>query len=230
MRRTAVLFDVHGNLAALDAVLAAIDAEGLDGVVCGGDLALYGPHPAGAVDRLRERGIPCVQGNTDRYLATGPAGGHAIWSEGMPGAWTADRLGPERLAWLGGLPTRLEPLPGVLVVHATPRSDEEELVPETPDADVAEMLAPAGDARVVLGGHMHVQFRRAVRGRTFANPGSVGLPFDGDRRAAWAVVDADGTVDLRRTAYDVERAIANAQASGSPVAATVVRRLTDARA
>ncbi len=100
MRRTAVLFDVHGNLAALDAVLAAIDAEGLDGVVCGGDLALYGPHPAGAVDRLRERGIPCVQGNTDRYLATGPAGGHAIWSAGMPGAWTADRLGPERLAWL----------------------------------------------------------------------------------------------------------------------------------
>src|SRR4051812_43167574 len=131
--RTAVLFDVHGNLAALQAVLAETEAAGVDGYAIGGDLALFGPEPAGCVDRLRalgERAV-LVQGNTDRYLAEG--------RDDPAVAWTSARLGEERVAWLGGLPTRQElAAHDALVVHATPRGDEELLRPETPDDEVVE--------------------------------------------------------------------------------------------
>src|SRR5690348_7748859 len=121
MTRTLVLGDVHGNLAALDAVLAAAAAEGYDEVVCLGDLALFGPEPAACVDRLRDLdGIRHVQGNTDRYLATGVDDDEV--------RFCLDRIGPERAAFLGGLATsqRIDAC-DALCVHASPRGDEERL-------------------------------------------------------------------------------------------------------
>jgi predicted phosphodiesterase len=219
--RTAVLFDVHGNLAALDAVLGETEAAEVDGYAFGGDLALFGPEPAGCVDRLRALGARAVfvQGNTDRYLAER--------RDDPAVEWTSARLGEVRVDWLATLPTRQELVAhDALVVHATPRGDEELLRPETPDDEVVEMLEGV-ESRTVLGGHVHLQFRRAVERWTWVNPGSVGLPFDGDQRAAWALLD-DGEVELRRTSYDVDRVIAALAASDNPARDVISRRLRDA--
>ena len=221
--RTAVIFDVHGNLAALEAVLAEAAAAGAEGYAVGGDLALFGPEPAACVDRLRalaERGLRAGQ---HRPLPR-RAARHG------PGA--VDRstaLGDERVAWLASLPTRQElAAHDALVVHATPRGDEEVLNDETPDAEAAAMVAGV-TARTLLVGHVHLQYRRPVGDVEVVNPGSVGLPFDGDRRAAWALLD-DGALEPRRTAYDVGPVIAAVEASDNPAREVVARRLRTARA
>lgn len=172
------------------------------------------------MDRLRAiPGALFVQGNTDRYLGDRREEAHVQFFAAL--------LGEERLAWLRELPTRVElPAHDALVVHATPRGDEEVLRPETPEDAVATML-DGEPARLIVGGHVHLQFLRPVGAWTWLNPGSVGLPFDGDRRAAWAILH-EGGVDLRRTPYDVEGVVAAVEASGSPVAETVARRLREA--
>jgi diadenosine tetraphosphatase ApaH/serine/threonine PP2A family protein phosphatase len=142
--------------------------------------------------------------------------------------WTADRLGRDRIAWLAGLAMRVAlPTERAVAVHATPRSDEELLFPDTPEPDVRAMLGGV-DQPLVLCGHTHRQYRRAVEPFTVVNPGSVGLPDDGDPRAAWAVLD-DGEVELRRTAYPVEEAVRRMEASGSPVTRRSVVRFRTAR-
>ncbi len=218
--RSAIVYDVHGNLAALDAVLAAAGSEGFDWLVAGGDVALFGPDAPGCVDRLRGYGdrLVAIKGNTDRYLV-----------EGVPDfAWWADQLGAERLAWLDGLPAqRALPEDDALVVHATPRGDEELLLPDTEDAEVDEMLHGVVQ-RLVLCGHVHIQYRRTHGAHEIVNPGSVGLPFDGDQRAAWAMLE-DGRISLRRTAYDVESVVGAVTASGSPLTETIIGRLRRAR-
>jgi putative phosphoesterase len=214
--RSAVLYDIHGNRAALDAVLADAEAEEFDRLVVGGDLALFGPDAAGCVDRLRAYGdqLIAIKGNTDRYVVE--RRGEA--------AWWADRLGEQRLAWLDALPTQVRLAEhDALVVHATPRGDEDLLMPDTEDDAVRAMLAGVGE-RLVLCGHVHVQYRRACGTHEIVNPGSVGLPFDGDQRAAWAMLE-EGAVSLRRTRYDVEVAIAAVEACGAPVTDVVTRRL-----
>ncbi len=221
--REAVLFDIHGNVDALEAVLAEADDLGCAGLVLGGDYAFLGPAPAECVDRLRDDPRPAVaiRGNTDRMIAEG---GDPI------GEWAADRLGPERVRWLGGLPGQAHlSRHAALLVHATPRSDEERLLPDTPDPQAAAMLAGV-DVPTLLCGHVHLQHRRTVDGLEVVNPGSVGFPFDGDPRAAWAVIE-DGAVELRRSAYDVERALDRlATAVSHPERALAERRLRTARA
>jgi predicted phosphodiesterase len=218
--RDAVLFDVHGNLAALDAVLAEARAEGFDRLLFGGDLVLFGPEPAACVDRLRGLGEPLVaiKGNTDRYV-TDRQQDIAQW---------ADALGEDRLAWLDALPAQLAlPEHDALLVHATPRGDEEMLMPETPAAEAAAMLTGVGQ-HTLLCGHVHIQYRRAVAGHEVINPGSVGMPLDGDPRAAWAVV-SDGHLELRRISYDVEAVADRVEREDGPFADMVARRLRTAR-
>lgn len=221
--REAVLFDIHGNVDALEAVLADAGDLGCEGLVLGGDYALLGPAPDDCVDLLRADARPAtaIRGNTDRMIATG----------GDPVSdWAADRLGTERVAWLGGLPERaVLPAHDALLVHATPRGDEERLLPDTPDAVAAAMLAGVGQA-MLLCGHVHLQHRRRVGAVEVVNPGSVGFPFDGDPTAAWAIVE-DGAVELRRTPYDVGRALARlAGLASHPERALAERRLRTARA
>jgi putative phosphoesterase len=218
--RDAVLFDVHGNLAALDAVLAEARAEGFDRLLFGGDLVLFGPEPAACVDRLRGLGEPLVaiKGNTDRYV---------IDRQDDVARW-ADALGEDRLAWLDALPAQLAvPEQDALLVHATPRGDEEMLMPETPASEAAAMLAGVG-LHTLLCGHVHIQYRRSVAGHDVINPGSVGMPLDGDPRAAWAIV-SDGRVKLRRTAYDVDAVADRVEREDGPFADMVARRLRTAR-
>ena len=218
--RDAVLFDVHGNLAALDAVLAEALAEGFDRLLFGGDLVLFGPEPAACVDRLRGLGdrLVAIKGNTDRYV---------IDRQDDVDRW-ADALGDDRLAWLDTLPAQLAvPEQDALLVHATPRGDEEMLMPETPASEAAAMLAGV-DKHTLLCGHVHIQYRRPVAEREVINPGSVGMPLDGDPRAAWAIV-TDGRVELRRTAYDVEAVADRVEQEDGPFADMVARRLRTAR-
>ena len=218
--RDAVLFDVHGNLAALDAVLAEARAEGFDRLLFGGDLVLFGPEPAACVDRLRGLGdqLFAIKGNTDRYV---------IDRQDDVAQW-ANALGEDRLAWLDALPAQL-PVPeqDALLVHATPRGDEEMLMPETPASEAAAMLAGVGQ-HTLLCGHVHIQYRRPVAGHEVINPGSVGMPLDGDLRAAWAII-SDGRVELRRTAYDVEAVADRVEREDGTFADMVARRLRTAR-
>ena len=217
--RAAVLFDVHGNLAALEAVLTEVEREGIERLAFGGDVALFGPEPAGCVDRLRAHGdrLVAIKGNTDRYV---------IDRHGGAGRW-ADMMDTEQLRWLDALPGQavLE-AHDALVVHATPRGDEDMLMPDTAEPEVAAMLAGVS-SRTLLCGHVHLQYRREVAGHVIVNPGSVGLPFDGDTRAAWATI-TDGVVELRRTAYDVESVARRVEADGGPFAEMVARRLRTA--
>ena len=218
--RDVVLFDIHGNLAALDAVLAEAGAERFDRLLFGGDLVLFGPEPAACVDRLRGLGdqLAAIKGNTDRYV---------IERQDDVDRW-ADALGDDRLAWLDALPAQLAiPEQDAMLVHATPRGDEEILMPETPASEAAAMLAGV-DQHTLLCGHVHIQYRRAVAGHDVINPGSVGMPLDGDPRAAWAIV-SDGQVELRRTAYDVEAVADRVEREDGPFADMVARRLRTAR-
>jgi diadenosine tetraphosphatase ApaH/serine/threonine PP2A family protein phosphatase len=204
--RLAVLYDVHGNLPALLAVLDDARAEGGERFLLGGDYALFGPCPDETVATLRA--LPdaiWIRGNVDRWTAGAtdipddPLIHDAI-------AACREALGPQRATELGDL-TERRTVDGTLYCHASPLSDLRSFRPEGSD-DEEELLAGAGARRVVFG-HTHLQFRRSRPDRIeLVNPGSVGMPFDGDPRAAYAVVSPDGSLELRRVAYDHEASAA----------------------
>jgi diadenosine tetraphosphatase ApaH/serine/threonine PP2A family protein phosphatase len=197
----ALLYDIHGNLPALEAVLA--DAEGADSFLLGGDYATAGAWPRETVERLKELpNATWIRGNADRWLvdrsdAPDPLAGIAERS--------AEALGEELVSELFGLPESTV-IDGTLYCHASPRSDMETFLPDPGDRD-AELLLGV-EARRVVCGHIHVQFARVGPGGIeLVNPGSVGMPWDGDHRAAYAVIDGDG-VERRRVAYDWQTSVA----------------------
>jgi putative phosphoesterase len=210
----AALCDVHGNLPALTAVLAEVDALDVDTIVVGGDVA-SGPMPVETLDALRQRGARFVRGNADRVLDVGGASDAETWVRAR--RWVASRLGEERLAFLAGLPLdltlELEKLGRVRFCHGAPGSDEQPITRLTPD-DRLRWLLEGVDERVVVCGHTHVQFDRSVDGTRVVNPGSVGAPYEAEPAAYWALLDND--VELRRTDYDIEAAVAAIAATGHP--------------
>jgi len=197
----ALLYDVHGNLPALDAVLADADAAGAERFLLGGDYAVFGAWPVETIARLRAIDATWIRGNVDRWAAEPN-------DEEIPGAVRAavahgaELLGPDTVTELARLREETI-LDGVRYCHASPLSDMRGFSPE-PDASDAELLAGADQRRVVFG-HTHVQFSRTTgEGIELVNPGSVGIPLDGDHRAAYALVDDAGSIDLRRVAYDFQ--------------------------
>jgi predicted phosphodiesterase len=194
----AAIYDIHGNLPALEAVLADAEEAGVDRYLLGGDYASLGAWPVETVERLRT--LPAVgwlRGNWERWQARpSEAPDHPFIQ--AAGRWAREALGP-LVAELGMLPETLT-ADGTLFCHASPVSDMRTFMPEPAD-DEPELLAGVAEERLAFG-HSHVQFRRVTdRGVELVNPGSVGLPFDGDQRAAYALLGADG-VELRRVAYD----------------------------
>jgi diadenosine tetraphosphatase ApaH/serine/threonine PP2A family protein phosphatase len=197
-----VLYDIHGNLPALEAVLA--DAEGVDRWVLGGDYALFGAWPRETVERLRELDAEWIRGNGERWTADPDAAPEPV----RP---AIDRCG----ALLGdGLVSELAALPeshagdGVVFFHGSPVSDVESFFPE-PALDEDRLMGAVTSGRLVFG-HTHLAFaRQGPHGVELVNPGSVGMPFDGDPRAAYAVILDDGSVEHRRVGYD-HQASANA--------------------
>jgi len=233
----ALLADIHGNLAALDAVLADIESVGpVDQFWVLGDLAAFCPEPARTLERLASL-TPAhfISGNTDRYLVTGQRPPMIVrdadhWAR-LPRAlaqrdanfrWTVERLSYEWYQFLHDLPQHLcHSIPGfgeVLAVHASPRSDEEGIFPDTTDAEIEEMLAGV-EARLVVCGHTHLPLDRQVGRWRVINPGSLGLPFDGDQRAAYVLLefgDEGCQASFRRAPYDVEGVIARLEAVEHP--------------
>jgi predicted phosphodiesterase len=202
----ACLFDVHGNLPALEAVLAEPDVAGADLVLSGGD-AVSGPFPRETADLLRGLGdrLLAIRGNTERDI---------LAAEDSKTAWLAAQLGADHLAWIKAQPLTADLGNGVLACHGTPRSDLEIVTLVTPDERLAEILTGV-DARAVIGGHTHSQMDRVVGGIRWVNAGSVGMPYEHEQGAYWALV-ASGEIELRRTPYDAEAAAERVRATTYP--------------
>jgi predicted phosphodiesterase len=201
------LYDIHGNVDALDAVLADPRAAEPDAVLVGGD-ALPGPFARAVLDRLDALAVPVqwVRGNGERETAEAVARTTPPDEDDLAAvtaAVTAREIGPERARALAALPL-VATLDGVLYCHATPRRDDEMVTRASPAGRYAEVLAGV-DATLVVAGHTHQQHTRDVGAVRFVNAGSVGLPYEGDGAARWLWV-ADGVPDLRRTEYDAAEA------------------------
>jgi putative phosphoesterase len=220
--RVAALYDVHGNLPALEAVLEEVEREQPDAIVVGGDM-VAGPMPSETLDRLRglER-AHFLRGNADRVIVELKSGEK---TEGLSDdvldavAWTAEQLTDEQIDFLDGLPqtTTLEVdgLGLVCFCHATPRDDDEIFTEQTPDDTMAEMLSGTTQSTVVCG-HTHMQVDRRVGRWRVINAGSVGMPYDDGPDARWALLGPG--VAHRRTNLDQERMAEAIRASGWPQA------------
>ncbi len=212
--RILLVSDLHANRHALAAL-----RETYDVCLCLGDLVDYGSSPTEAVAWVRDRAAHCVRGNHDHGAAHDVAviGGIGFkYLSGVTRPLTRERLAPTDLRYLAELPvTQFLTLDGlrVLMVHATPRDPLDEFAP--PDADFWARRLEGVEADVVCVGHTHVQYALEVNGTLVLNPGSVGLPRDGDPRAAFAVLDGR-KVQLRRVEYDVEAAVNEVEACPIP--------------
>jgi putative phosphoesterase len=208
--RVAALSDIHGNLRALEAVLEDVEEATVDAILVAGD-SVSGPWPAEVFDLLQAVEALIVHGNADRLEEVrGFDADQATWDE--------ERLGAARLAAVAAWPLTLElvvdGLGQVLVCHSTPGSDEPIYTRATPDDDMLALLRSA-EADVLVCGHTHMQYdRRLSHGLRVVNPGSVGMPYEGRRGAFWALLGPD--VELRRTEYDVEEAVAEVRALRAP--------------
>ena len=204
--RVAALYDIHGNLPALEAALAEVERERVDAIVVGGDIASGPPQPHEVVELVRS--LPnahAIRGNADRVRD--PEHGD---DEGL--AWLLERLDEEQVDWLVNLPFTAV-LDDTLYVHATPQDDVTVITELTTDERLAELLAGVEQRRVVAG-HTHMQLERQVGETLFVNAGSVGWPYEGRPGAFWAILDEG--VELRHTDYDRERAAELIRASGHP--------------
>jgi predicted phosphodiesterase len=189
---------VHGTRIALEAVLAELDREQPDAVVFGGDLFL-GPQPAETAELVRSVEASFVRGNCDRETDD----------------WTRSKLDEETIAWAQGWPLTVE-LDGVLYCHASPKDDMRPILTDASPSERFDEALEGVDARLVVAGHTHMQFRRD----RWVNAGAVGWPYEDDVAAFWAIVSED--VELRRTPYDVEQAAEEILASGWPDAEVFV--------
>ena len=220
----ALLYDVHGNLPALEAVIADAEAAGAEGWILGGDYALFGGWPAETVARLRtlER-ASWIRGNGERWTADPDA---APDNAVVPGAIAAAReaLGADVVADLASLPFSC-PHDGMLVCHGSPLSDVRSFAAGADAGDDDELL-DGTDAPRVLFGHTHLPFTRTSAGGVeLVNPGSVGMPFDGDPRAAYALLAGDGTIEHRRVGYDHAASAERVRGLGGEWAEVVARRI-----
>ena len=206
--RVAALYDVHGNLPALDAVLDEVDREGVDTIVSGGDV-VWGPMPPECLERLRPANARFLRGNADRDV---------VWGSDPIDVFARERLSTEQrdfvASWPLALALDMQPLGRILFCHATPRADDDIVTSDTPDEGVAAALADV-EANVVVVGHTHVQFDRHVPvAPRLVNAGSVGMPYEGDPAARWLLLGSD--IEHRRTTYDARAAIEQIHASGMP--------------
>jgi putative phosphoesterase len=208
--KVAALYDIHGNLPALEAVLGEVPDDAM--VLIGGDI-VAGPMPSETLVRLRsvsERTV-FIRGNADRVSGVDSD----LWRRRTDWVWA--HLGEGAQAFLSGLPlTRTLDVDGLgraLFCHGSPRSDEESVTAVTSEPRLREILADV-EERVVVCGHTHHQFDREVDGIRVVNAGSVGMPYEGRAGAYWALLGPG--VEHRRTDYDVEHTADAIRKSGYP--------------
>jgi len=228
MAPLAIIYDVHGNLPALEAVLADARAADAQRFLLGGDYALFGPFQAESIAALRAlEQATWIRGNVDRWAAIQDVPDDDVLLRAI--ADCRETLGARLADELSELPEQVV-IDGTRYCHASPMSDMRSFLPEPGDDD-EEMLAGASEPRVVFG-HTHLQFRRSGPGGVeLLNPGSVGLPLDGDARSAYALAHDDGSIEHRRVDYDRDAAISALQERFGDVAwaERAVRRLQTSR-
>lgn len=233
--RVAALSDIHGNIVALDAVLADMALHGpFAEIIVAGDLVWSGPWPAEVVDRVRALSATVITGNTDAFFRAEreePPADKNPERFAAHMAWMQEQLGPERAAFLGSLPFshRISPAdaPGpagahdLLIVHANPYDLERAILPQMRDSDLDELLLtdalPAFE--MLAFGHVHVPFVRQWRGRKLVDVASAGLPMDRDPRAAYAILQWDGAAwqaEHRRVFYDAPLVAHQMRTGGMP--------------
>jgi predicted phosphodiesterase len=221
--RIAIISDIHGNLAALEAVLRDLDHQEVGEVLVGGDLAEGGRQPGEVLDLLMARGWPAVVGNADALLLE-VAGGRRAETEvaRTTAVWTVSHVRPDHLDYLRSLPLsfrRVIPGGGELVlIHATPWSVEEMVPPDAPE-EVARRMLSEGRARVVVYGHIHSAYQRTLPEGLLVSVGGVSGSNDRDPRPTYSILTlgAEVTVEVRRVAYDVERELAAIERAGLPL-------------
>ena len=203
----------------LEAVLAELEREDVDAVLIGGD-AVSGPQPQETLERLRSLELPThwIRGNGERAL--GPDAGDAVMdAEGAEAAldFTASQLSEEDRGTLWQLQQTMtldvDGLGETLFCHASPRNDLDIVTPGTSDSRFRELLDGVRE-RVIVAGHTHMQLDRVVDGVRWINPGSVGMPYEGEVAAFWAILGPE--VELRRTSFDAERSAEAVLATGWP--------------
>ncbi|HEX2102174.1 MAG TPA: metallophosphoesterase family protein [Solirubrobacteraceae bacterium] len=247
--RIAALYDIHGNLPALDAVLSEVELIGPDAIVIGGDVAIGGL-PSETIERLRDldERAHFVMGNADRELVEAFDEGRRVDETDEEferlTAWGASRLDRVQRDFLASfrpvVSLEADALGPALFCHGSPRSDTEMITALTPPERLEAMLAGVAEPIVVCG-HTHHQFELAVAGRRVVNAGAVGMPYQGAAAAFWLLLGPD--VVLRRTDYDVGAALDTMRAAGAPgideamreslvdpIAAETVARFFEARA
>lgn len=221
--KIAALYDIHGNLPALEAVLSEIDREGVDVIVVGGDI-VPGPMSRDVLETLQSLGdrVSWIRGNCEGDVVEAFDGGtfSHIKSKEVREAilWTAGKMERSQRDFMAGLPEKIslhvEGVGEVLFCHGSPRSDMEILTMATPEERLREALTGVKE-NVVVCGHTHVQFDRVCEGKRVVNAGSVGMPY-GDPGAYWLLLGPD--VSLRKTNYDLEGAAALVRKSEYPLA------------
>ena len=230
--RIAIVSDIHGNLTAFEAVLADLERTSPDMILHGGDLADAGSGSVEIVDQVRGLGWKGVAGNTDQMLAMPET--FEIFASKSPrlthlwnvlremAAVTRELLGEERLAWLRNLPL-VHIMPPIAVVHASPEDPWSAPTLQATDEELSSRYSSLTQPIVVYG-HIHQPFVRTIGTLTVANSGSVGLPYDGDRRAGYLLID-DLRIEIRRVEYDLAKELLTLRSSGIPHAEWVARTL-----
>jgi predicted phosphodiesterase len=237
--RVALLSDIHGNLTALEAVLADVRAQGtFDQVVVAGDLVWAGPRPAEVVDAVQALRAAVVQGNTDAFFREDSGAVPTGKREDRFVAhleWMQAQLGPARAGYLAGLPLshRITAASdrALLVVHANPRDQERAILPRMGPPQLDDLLAGTGEWAALAFGHLHVPFTARWRDRLLVDVASAGLPMDGDRRAAYAIMTWDGAgwqVEHRRVFYPLPLVANEMRTCGMPRGKHFAERLMSA--
>lgn len=231
--RIALIADLHGNLTALEAVLAELNNDSIDQIVCLGDVAIFGPQPGETLARLRDLGCQVVMGNTDAW-ALDPQP-HPVRNEDTVyfnaiELWGAAQLSDADRAFIRTFRSTVSVDLGhgttLLCYHGSPRSYHDSIVATTPDEELARYFGDA-PATILAGGHTHLPFARRFLQSIVLNPGSVGLPYErlpggGARNPPWAeyaILTVNGTtvrVELRRTPVDMAQVAQAVQRSGMP--------------
>jgi predicted phosphodiesterase len=221
-KRLAILADIHGNLPALKAVMADIESLSPDEVLVGGDLVGRGPQGSAVIGEIVARDWPSIRGNHEDYLLSFRRGEvPAEWweqEEWAASRWMAAELTESDVAYLETLPFSLSarPAPGLLLTHGSPRSHSEGLGPWSSDRKLEKLLGGIEETTLVCG-HTHRPMQRRVNSGQVINVGSVGLPFNGDQRAQYAILEWDGTewsAEFRQVEYDLEEILEIYRSSG----------------
>jgi predicted phosphodiesterase len=221
-KRLAILADIHGNLPALEAVMADIESLSPDEVLVGGDLVGRGPQGSAVIGEIAGRNWPSIRGNHEDYLLSFRHGEvpPEWWEreEWAASRWMAAELRESDVAYLDGLPFSLSSrlAPGLLLTHGSPRSHSEGLGPWSSDKKLEKLLGGIEETTLVCG-HTHRPMQRRVNSGQVINVGSVGLPFNGDQRAQYAILEWDGTdwgAEFRQVEYDLEQTLEIYRSSG----------------